>query len=106
MTALLAWLSARNKALAAAAIGAYGWGMFVVDSAPKAVTAHEWMLLASVGLGVLGVHQVPNILASPQAPQAPVAMAVEQPYQYTPAFTPAVTIGGTVGAQPEIAPPA
>lgn len=63
MTALLAWLTARNKALTAAAVGLYGWGLFVVDSSSRPITAHEWMLLASVGLGVIGVHQVPNIAA-------------------------------------------
>ncbi len=70
MNAFIAWLSARNKALMSLAVGVYGWGLFVVNSPANAITANEWMLLASVGLGALGVHQIPNLPVPPTPPPA------------------------------------
>lgn len=68
MTALLAWLSARNKALATLAIGVQGWGLFVVHSTSKAITSDEWMLLAGVGIATVFTHQIANTIPAPQQP--------------------------------------
>lgn len=61
MSTLLAWLTARNKALAQVVAGVYSWGLFVVNSKSIPITAQEWMLLGGVFVGLFAVHQIPNI---------------------------------------------
>jgi len=51
------------KAITALVLGVIGWGTQVVDSAPAAITAPEWIGLATVvaaSLGVFGVTNAPK----------------------------------------------
>lgn len=49
-----------KKTIAALAIGYVGWGTMVVESAPAAITATEWIALATVTLVGAGVYSWRN----------------------------------------------
>lgn len=53
-------LAKYNKTIAAIVIGAIGWASAVVTSAPSAITAGEWIALATAVATALGVYQVAN----------------------------------------------
>ena len=53
-------MSQYRKAIAAVVTGVIGWGTAVVQSAPSAPTATEWIMLATVVATALGVFQVRN----------------------------------------------
>ena len=53
-------MSVYLKAIGAAVAGLIGWATLVVNSAPAAITASEWIVLATVGATVLTVFGVPN----------------------------------------------
>lgn len=60
MKTLIAWLSARNKAIMALLGVALSWAVLVIESPSGPITHTEWIVLL-VGLaGVFGVHQVAN----------------------------------------------
>lgn len=75
MTAFLAWLSARNKALTALIGPALGWGYFVTNSTSLRITSQEWMMLAAIAASAFGVHQIPNVPVSPAPSRAAAARA-------------------------------
>jgi len=60
MTALIALLKEHRKAIGTALAGALAWGNLVVASEPAAVTASEWLMLASVILSAFGVVAAQN----------------------------------------------
>lgn len=69
-------LARYQKMIAAFVTGAIGWGGVVVASAPKAITASEWLGLAVVAATALGVAAVPNAPKAPdQPPERPVPVA-------------------------------
>lgn len=101
MSALLAWLSARNKAFMALVAGVLNWGYFVVDSKSSAVTAKEWLLLAGIGAAAVGVHQISNSATTvdPQAALDAVLAKVGDSLQSlrpVPSPVSGSVIGGTV----------
>lgn len=49
-----------RKALTALVSGVIAWAYIVIGSAPLAITAHEWVGLAVVVAGALGVYTVTN----------------------------------------------
>jgi hypothetical protein len=48
------------KTITAVISGAIGWGVMVVNSAPSAITASEWIAGATYLAVALGVFSVPN----------------------------------------------
>jgi hypothetical protein len=70
-TTLIERFGRYQKSAAAAIIGLIGWGYVVIDSAPTAVTASEWLALATVGAVTAGVYGVPN---TPVAPVEQIAV--------------------------------
>jgi len=67
MSDLIALLKEHRKGLGAALAGALAWGNLVVASEPAAVTASEWLMLASVVLSAFGVVAAQN--ATPGGPR-------------------------------------
>lgn len=53
-------LSKYNKTITAVVTGLIGWATVVVTSDSAAVTAGEWIMLATVLATALGVYQVKN----------------------------------------------
>ncbi len=53
-------ISDAKKAVAAALTGALGWATAVVTSAPDAITASEWVTLATVAVSSFLVWLLPN----------------------------------------------
>jgi hypothetical protein len=53
-------MSRYNKTLAAVITGLIGWASAVVASDPTAITATEWIMLATVTASSLGVYTVAN----------------------------------------------
>jgi len=49
-----------RKSITAAVTGLIGWATTVVTSAPSAITASEWIGLATVMAVAVGVFGVPN----------------------------------------------
>ena len=49
-----------RKTVAALAAAALSWGYIVVESPSAAITSHEWIGLAGLALGALGVYRIPN----------------------------------------------
>lgn len=54
------WYRRSRKTVVAVVAAVVGWGQLVVQSKPTAITAPEWMLLATGLLGALGVYHVTN----------------------------------------------
>lgn len=53
-------LSRYRKTIAAVVTALIGWATAVVNSAPAAVTAPEWIFLATGLAAALGVFAIPN----------------------------------------------
>lgn len=53
-------LAPYRKAVAAVIVGVIGWATAVVQSAPTAISATEWIMLATVVATALGVYRVAN----------------------------------------------
>lgn len=53
-------MSKYSKTIAAVITGLIGWGAAVVQSMPTAITATEWIMLATIVATALGVYQVTN----------------------------------------------
>jgi hypothetical protein len=53
-------LAPYRKAVAAVIVGIIGWATSVVTSDPTAITAGEWIQLATVLATALGVYQITN----------------------------------------------
>jgi len=53
-------LAPYRKTVTAVVTGLTGWGSAVVVSAPTAVTAGEWIMLATVLATSFGVYQIAN----------------------------------------------
>jgi hypothetical protein len=53
-------MNAYRKTIAAIVTGLIGWATAVIVSAPEAITAAEWIGLATVLAVALGVYGVPN----------------------------------------------
>jgi hypothetical protein len=53
-------LAPYRKTVAAVVTGLIGWATVVVTSAAAAITAGEWIMLATVVATALGVYQVSN----------------------------------------------
>jgi hypothetical protein len=58
------------KTVTALVVGLIGWATLVVNSAPKHITAPEWIVLATVAATALGVYTAPN---DPTVSELPVA---------------------------------
>lgn len=62
MIELPAFLKPYAKIVAAEVTGVLGWGIQVVNSTPKPVTAAEWLglaVVAAMGLGIYGATNTP-----------------------------------------------
>ncbi len=53
-------LSRYQKAVAAALTGIVGWSTFVVQSAERAISSPEWLLLGGVAVQTFFVYATPN----------------------------------------------
>jgi hypothetical protein len=53
-------MSAYLKTAAAVVTGVIGWATLVVNSAPTAISASEWIVLATAVATAIGVYAVPN----------------------------------------------
>lgn len=53
-------LPAYRKTISAVITGLIGWGAAVVNSAPTAISAGEWIFLATALATALGVYSVSN----------------------------------------------
>ena len=61
-------LAPYRKTIAAVVTGLIGWATAVVVSPAAAVSAAEWIGLATVLATTVGVYQVPNTPAPPPSP--------------------------------------
>lgn len=68
-------LGVYNKAVGALVVAVLGWAAAVIASAPKAITASEWLELATAAAVALGVRQLQNDAPRP-APPAPPAEGI------------------------------
>jgi hypothetical protein len=66
MKTVMAWLTARNKAIMALLGVALRWAVLVIESPSGPITHTEWLVLIIGISGVFGVHQVTN--NTPPAP--------------------------------------
>ncbi len=55
-----AWYRRSRKTVVAAVTATVAWGQLVIQSEPVAITAPEWMVLATGLLGALGVYATTN----------------------------------------------
>lgn len=60
MTNVLAWLSARNKAVLALVGAGLAFATIVVESPRASISSHEWLAGAALLAGVVGVERVTN----------------------------------------------
>ena len=60
MSPILSKLGPYAKTVAALVVGLIGWASAVVASAPAAITATEWIMLATVVATAIGVYSVTN----------------------------------------------
>lgn len=64
-------MSRYRKTITALVTGLIGWGAAVVASSPAAITASEWIMLATVVATGLGVYGIPNAPPPPAGGDGP-----------------------------------